>query len=57
MFVTFLVFYEVNFFNRYKTSNVSVSSTGKQQFYCQPEHIIIYQLSDNDRSVPDDIDV
>ena len=39
--------------NRYKTCAVSMSDTGKQQFTANQS---IYQLSDKDRSVPDDID-
>ena len=40
--------------NRYKTCAVSMSDTGKQQFSANQS---IYQLSDKDRSVPDDIDL
>ena len=38
--------------NCYKTCAVSVSNTGKQQFTANQSS---YQLSDKDRSVPDDI--
>ena len=41
-------------FNRYKTCAVSMSDTDKQQFTANQS---IYQLSDKDRSVPDDIDL
>ena len=40
--------------NPYKTCAVSVSNTGKQQFTANQS---IFQLSDKDRSVPDDIDL
>ena len=40
--------------NRYKNCAVSVCNTGKQQFTASQS---IYQLSDKDRSVPDDIDL
>ena len=46
-------FYEMNLaLNRYKTCDVSMSDTGKQQFTANQS---IYQLSDKDRSVPDGI--
>ena len=49
------IFYEINLFlYRYKTCAVSVSNTGKQQFIANQS---VYQLSDKDRSVPDDIDL
>ena len=40
--------------NRYKTCNVSMSNTGKQQFTAKKS---IYQLSDKECSVPDYIDL
>ena len=40
--------------NRYKTCAVSVTNTGKQLFTANQN---IYQLSDKDSSVPDDIDL
>ena len=40
--------------NRLRRCDVSVSNTGKQQFTANQS---IYQLSDKDRSVPDDIDL
>ena len=47
--------HEINFaLNRYKTCAVSMSDTGKQQFTANQS---IYQLSDKDSSVPDDIDL
>ena len=50
-----LFFYEINLaLNRYKTRAVSMSDTGKQQFTANQS---IYQLSDKDHSVPDDIDL
>ena len=50
-----IIFYEINFaLNRYKTCAVSMSNTGKQQFTANQS---IFQLSDKDRSVPDDIDL
>ena len=50
-----IIFYEINFaLNRYKTWAVSLSDTGKQQFTANQS---IQQLSDKDRSVPDDIDL
>ena len=50
-----IIFYEINFaLNRYKTWGVSLSNTGKQQFTANQS---IYQLSDKDRSVPDDNDL
>ena len=50
-----IIFYEINFtLNRYKTCAVSMSDTGKQQVSFNQS---IYQLSDKDRSVPDDIDL
>ena len=49
-----MIFYEINLaLNHYKTCAVSMSNTGKQQFTANQS---IYQLSDIDRSVPDDID-
>ena len=48
-----IIFYEIYFaLNRYKTC--AVFNTGKQQFSANQT---IYQLSDKDRSVPDDIDL
>ena len=50
-----IIFYGINFaLNGYKTYAVSMSDTGKQQFTANQS---IYQLSDKDRSVPDDIDL
>ena len=50
-----IIFYEIYFaLNRYKLCAVSMSNTGKQQFSANQT---IYQLSDKDRSVPDDIDL
>ena len=50
-----IIFYEINLaLNRYKTCAVPMSDTGKQQFSANQS---IYQLSDKDRSVPDDIDL
>ena len=50
-----IIFYEINFaLNRYHTCAVSMSDTGKQQFTANQS---IYQLSDKDCSVPDDIDL
>ena len=50
-----IIFYEINLaINRFKTCDVSMSNTGKQQFTA---NLSIYQLSDKDRSVPDDIDL
>ena len=50
-----IIFYEINFaLNRYKACAVSMSDTGKQQFTAKQS---ICQLSDKDRSVPDDIDL
>ena len=50
-----IIFHEINFaLNHYTTSAVSMSDTGKQQFTANQS---IYQLSDEDRSVPDDIDL
>ena len=50
-----IIFYEIYFaLNRYKTCAVSMSDTGKQQFSANQT---IYQLSEKDRSVPDDIDL
>ena len=50
-----IIFYEINLaLNRYKTCAVSMSDTGKQQFTANQS---IYQLSDKDRRVPDDIDL
>ena len=50
-----IIFNEINFaLNRYKTCAVSMSDTGKQQFTANKS---IYQLSDKDGSVPDDIDL
>ena len=50
-----IIFYEINLaLNRYKTCVVSMSDTGKQQFTANQS---IYQLSDKDCSVPDDIDL
>ena len=43
-----IILYEINVFNHYKTCNVSVSNTGKQQFTANQS---IYQLSDKDRRV------
>ena len=49
-----IIFYEIYFaLNRYKTCAVSMSDTGKQQFSADQT---IYQLSDKDCSVPDEID-
>ena len=50
-----IIFY-VNTFvlNRFKRCDVYVSNTGKQQFTANQS---INQLSDKDRSVPDDIDL
>ena len=48
-----IIFYEINFaLNSYKTCAVSMSDTGKQQFTANQS---IYQLSDKDCSVPDDM--
>ena len=48
-------FYEINLaLKRYKTCAVSMPDTGKQQFIANQS---IYQLSDKERSVPDDIDL
>ena len=50
-----IIFYEINLaLYRYKTCAVSMSDTGKQQFTANQS---IYQLSDKNRSVPDDIDL
>ena len=50
-----IIFHEIYFaLNRYKTCAVSMSDTAKQQFSANQT---IYQLSDKDRSVPDDIDL
>ena len=50
-----IIFGEINLaLNRYKTCAVSMSNTGKQQFTANHS---IYQLSDKDRRVPDDIDL
>ena len=50
-----MIFYEINLaLNRYKTCAVSMSNTGKQQFTANQS---IYQLSDIDHSVLDDIDL
>ena len=50
-----IIFYEINLaLNRYKTCAVSMSHTGKQQFSANQS---IYQLSGNDRSDPDDINL
>ena len=50
-----IIFYELYFaLNRCKTCAVSMSDTGKQQFSANQT---IYQLSDKDRSDPDDIDL
>ena len=50
-----VIFYEINMaLNRYKTCDVSMPDTGKQQFTANQS---IYRLSDKDRSVPDDIDL
>ena len=49
-----IIFYEINLaLNSYKTCAVSMSDTGKQQLTANQS---VYQLSDKDRSVPDDID-
>ena len=49
-----IIFYEIIFaLNGYKTCAVSMSDTGTQQFTANQS---IYQLSDKDRSVHDDID-
>ena len=50
-----IIFYEINFaLNCFKTCAVFMSDTGKQQFTANQN---IYQLSDKDRSVRDDIDL
>ena len=50
-----IFFFEINLvLNPYKTCAVSVSNTGKQQFTANQS---IYQLSDKDSSVLDDIDL
>ena len=50
-----IIFGEINLaLNRYKTCAVSMSDTGKQQFTANHS---IYQISDKDRRVPDDIDL
>ena len=50
-----IIFYEINFaLNRYKSCAISMSDTGKQQFTANQS---IYQLSNKDRSVRDDIDL
>ena len=49
-----IIFFEINLFNPYNICAVYVSDAGKQ-----PLTVIqcIYQLSDKDHSVPDDIDL